>query len=350
MAIGLGIVGSGYMGTTYSETISRYVRGARLVAVTGGRRSADLGRDFSVDTASSPEELFARADIQAVILATPDHSRRELTMAAAAAGKHVLAEKPMAPTVADCDAMIAACQAAGVHLAVVKTERYRKLALRTKKLIDDGAIGPVRMVRTVSSLPITVARELLESRPWISHPTGGGLFLGMATHNTDFLRWITGGNATKVFAEVHTYCDLPIPAMSVMAQIVFDNGSMGQLWVSSELPSPGVPSSEVRFQIVGRDGTLDLENFEFLDQGKGEHWERISTPEQLDDISAHRSPIRLFPHVGVVQDFVDSILEQRPPAVTGLDGRAAVEICEACLISARTGQAVDLPLTSPVIG
>ena len=344
MTIGIGMVGSGFMGLTYCEAISRHVRGASLAAVTGGRRAADLAKDYSVDYAPTVEALLARDDVQAVVLATPDQNRRELTLAAAAAGKHVLAEKPMAPTVADCDAMISACREAGVNLGVVKTERFRKITKRAKQLIDDGTVGPVRMARTVSSFPVTLARELFDSRPWMGDEAGGGLFMGMATHNTDFLRWITGANAVKVFAQVNTFSDLPAPAQSVMAQIVFDNGAMGHMWISSEMPTPGIPSSEVRFQIVGRDGTLDLENFEFLDLGKGDKWERIATPERFDYLKEPKSPIRLYPHIGVVQEFVDSIIEGRPPLVGGAEGRAAVEICQACLISARTGQAVDLPL------
>lgn len=344
MTVGIGMIGSGFMGLTYSEAIARHVRGARLVAVAGGKRGAELAKDYGVWHAPSVEALLARDDVEAVVLATPDQNRRELTLAAAAAGKHVLAEKPMAPTIADCDAMMSACRRAGVNLAVVKTERYRKITKRAKQLIDEGVIGPIRMMRTVSSFPITLARELFESRPWMADPAGGGLFMGMASHNTDFLRWLTGANAVKVFAQVNTFSDIKAPAQSVMAQIAFENGIMAHMWISSEFPPPGIPSSEVRFQVVGRDGMLDLENFEFLDLGKGEKWERIETPERFDYLKEPKSPIRLYPHIGVVQEFVDSILEKRPPRVGGAEGRAAVEICEACLISARTGRAVDLPL------
>jgi predicted dehydrogenase len=130
-----------------------------------------------------------------------------------------------------------------------------------------------------------------------------------------------------------------------MAQVAFDGRIMGHLWISSELPAPGWPSSEVRFQVVGRDGMIDLENFEFLDVARGGKWERVYTPERFDYLKEPKSPIRLEPHRGVVQEFVDGIREGRPPRVGGAEGRAAVEICEACLLSARTGLAVDLPLS-----
>jgi predicted dehydrogenase len=342
--IGIGMVGSGFMGLTYSEAITRHVTGAKLVAVAGGTRAAKLAADYGVAAEPSVAALLTRSDVHAVVLATPDQVHKDLAVQAAAAGKHVLVEKPMAPTVADCDTILDACRKAGVNLGVVQTERFRKVTRKAKQLIDEGAIGPIWMVRTLSSFPITTTREIMPSANYMRDARSGGLFMGIASHNTDFLRWLTGANAKKVFAQAHTYSDLGVPAQSVMAQIAFDNGVMGHLWISSEFPTPGWPGSEVRFQVVGRDGMLDLENFEFLELGKGTKWERVYTPERFDYLKEPKSPIRLEPHRGVIQEFVDSIHEKRPPRVGGAEGRAAVEICEACLISARTGQAVQLPL------
>jgi predicted dehydrogenase len=342
--IGIGMIGSGFMGLTYSEVVARHAKGCHLAAITGGRRATQLAADYGVPADTSVDAMLARDDVQAVVLATPDQDRLELTRRAAAAGKHVLAEKPMAPTVTQCDEMIAACTAAKVNLAVVKTERYRKITQRAKQLIDEGAIGPIHMLRTVSAFPLPVTKLLLGERQWMLDPRGGGLFMGMASHNADFLRWLTGRNAIQVFAQASTFSDIPANALSVMAQIVFEGGIMAHMMITAELPSPSLPSSEVRFQIFGRDAMLDLENFEFLDMGTGDKWERIQTPERFDYLKEPKSPIRLFPHIGVIQEFVDSIHEQRPPRVGGAEGRAAVEICEACLISARTRAAVTLPL------
>lgn len=342
--IGIGMVGSGFMGLTYSEVVARHAQGCKLIAVTGGRRAGKLAEDYGVAVEPSIDTLLARKDIDAVVLATPDVDRLDLTIKAAAAGKHVLAEKPMAPTVKECDLMIAACAAANVNLSVVKTERYRKITLKAKELIDNGTLGPVQMLRTVSAFPLPLSKQLFEDRQWMSDPKGGGLFMGMASHNTDFLRWLTGRNAIKVFAQATTYSDIPGPPLSVMAQIVFEGNIMAQMWITGELPNPSLPSSEVRFQAFGRDAMFDLENFEYLDVGRGDKWERIYTPERFDYLKEPKSPIRLFPHIGVIQEFIDSILQKRAPRVGGAEGRAAVEICEACLISARTGEAVSLPL------
>jgi predicted dehydrogenase len=345
-SIGIGLIGSGFMGRTYAEALAKHVHGAHLAAITGGKRALQLATEYRVPASESADALLARKDVHGVILAAPNQKHLELAAKAAQAGKHVLVEKPMAPSLAECDAMIAACAGTRVNLAVVKTERFRKVTRKAKELIDDDVIGPLFMLRSVSSFPINFTRELLDNRVWLTDPTSGGLFLAMATRNADLLRWLTGANATRVYAQVNTYSDLPAGAHSVMAQITFDNGVMAQMWICSEFASPGMPSSEVRFQIIGRDAILDLENFDFLEIGKGETWERVYTPEKFDYLKESKSPVRLFPHAGVVQEFVDSIREKRTPVVGGAEGRAAVEICEACLLSARTGQPVDLPLSA----
>ena len=343
-SVGVGMIGSGFMGITYSESVANHTEGCHLVAIAGGRRAPALAADYEVPAEPDVDALLARDDIDAVVLATPDQDRPELTRKAAAAGKHVLAEKPMAPTIAECDEMIAACEAAGVNLAVVKTERYRKITMKAKALIDDGVIGPIQMMRTVSACPRPTTRERCDDRQWMLDPAGGGLFMGMASHNTDFLRWLTGREVVSVYAQSTTFSDLDTPNLSVMAQIGFEDGIQAHMWITAELPAPSLPSSEVRFQVFGRDAMFDLENFEFLDLGQGESWERIYEPERFDYLKEPKSPIRLFPHAGVIQDFVDSIREQRPPHVGGAEGRKAVEICEACLRSAQSGQVVSLPL------
>src|SRR5438270_4684247 len=206
--VGVGIVGSGYMAGTYAEAVKTYVKEGRLIAVAGGSRAPALAAGYSIDCEPTVEELVARPDVDAIVLATPPDSHVRDTRIAAAAGKHLLVEKPMAGTVAACDAMIAACQVANVSLAVVKTERYRKLTLRAKELVEEGRIGAVWMLNTFSMFPAPVVKDLHKGRPWFSHRDAGGLFMGMASHNADMLRWISGRNAVRVFAQVNTFSDL----------------------------------------------------------------------------------------------------------------------------------------------
>src|SRR5262249_37063036 len=161
------------------------------------------------------------------------------------------------------------------------------------ELVDEGGIGPVWMLSTMSMFPAPLGKDLHRSRPWFSHPDGGGLFMGMATHNADMLRWMSGRKAVRVFAQVNTFSDLPEPAQTVMAQIAFEGGIMAQMWISSEMPPPGIPSTEVRFQVVGGSGILDYENSEFLRLGAGDKWETIMTPERFNYFREPKSAARM---------------------------------------------------------
>src|SRR5581483_9188523 len=94
--IGIGIIGSGYMGRTYAECVARYNTNARLVAVAGGSRAPALATDYGVDAEPGVEQLLERKDVDAVIITSPQSAHREQTIKAAEAGKHILVEKPMA--------------------------------------------------------------------------------------------------------------------------------------------------------------------------------------------------------------------------------------------------------------
>src|SRR5437763_5795761 len=84
--IGIGIIGSGYMGRTYAECVARYNSGARLVAVAGGTRAPGLAHDYGVDSEASVDALLARVDVSAVIITSPQSAHRDQTLAAARAG------------------------------------------------------------------------------------------------------------------------------------------------------------------------------------------------------------------------------------------------------------------------
>ena len=96
------------MGRTYSECVSRYIPNGCLVAVAGGSRAPQLALDYEINFVANADDLIKRADVEAIIITTPEMVHLEQTQMAAAAGKHVLVEKPMAPDVAQCREMIEA--------------------------------------------------------------------------------------------------------------------------------------------------------------------------------------------------------------------------------------------------
>ncbi len=138
MTVRFGIVGSGFMGRTWAEVAANHASGTSLVAVTGGKRAPALASDYGIPLEPTLEALVARDDIDAVVLASPPGTHRDQTRIAATAGKHVLAEKPMANSVAEAEAMVAACRAADVRLSVVSQHRFRDAPVAAKRLIDEG--------------------------------------------------------------------------------------------------------------------------------------------------------------------------------------------------------------------
>jgi predicted dehydrogenase len=340
--IGIGILGSGFMGRTYSECLTRYVQGARVSAVSGGSRAPQLALDYQVAYEPSTEALLDRDDIRAVIITTPEMVHRKQTELAAGAGKHVLVEKPMAPSIADCQAMIVACAQARVTLMVVQSQRFRGVHQRAKGILADRTLGSVWQLRHWASQPLEHAKKLVAKSPFYLDPAGGGLYMGFSVHNFDLVRWLVGADVSTVYAQVKRYGDHHIPNLSLMAQLGFDNGVMAQIWVNLEMPGETFNRSTFRTQIVGEKGLLDFDGYNHLDLKSGDGWQRI-WEQPAFDLSNPQDPVRLEAYIDMVQEFVDAIHEKRQPAVSGDDGRVAVELSLAALQSSQTDQVIELP-------
>jgi predicted dehydrogenase len=334
VTVGIGIVGSGFMARTYAQCVVAHTSGTRLAAIAGGSRAADLARDYGVPAEPTLEALLANPDVDAVILATPRSTHLGQTLAAAAAGKHVYVEKPMALTAAECDQMIAACAAAGVVLTVNKVTRFRGSPRAAKLALDEGRIGQLRMIRAQTSVVDYVA-----NKGWTADPAEGGLLLDMGAHIADAFRWYAGAEVRSVHALLRDFEPGPPLSRSAMVQFEMANDMIGQYWMSFELPPPGV-GSVAQFLLVGSTGILDCDNIGAVRVGTAAGWETLFVMPAYDLNGDFTNPVRLAAFAEQVQDFADAIRDQRPPAVTGADGRAAIAVIDAVRESAATGRAV----------
>ncbi len=326
------------MGRTYAECVTRYNHGARLLAVAGGTRAPSLASDYGVAAEPSVDDLFKRDDVDAVIITSPQSAHREQTIAAAQHGKHILVEKPMATSVADCRAMIDACRTAGVSLSVIKPWRYRGSTRGLQDSIRRGDIGEVRMIALWWLYP----RIPFIGKEWFRDPKEGGLYLDAGSHCFDFLRWVAGAEPTRLFAQVATYnADSETPR-STMTNVAFGNGVMAQLWLSYEVPSPGWENTDFRARVVGADGELDAHGYGLLQLGRGDAWETLYEQGKMDYVNRPMERVRLEGFFDMTQDFIDAVRDGRTPPVTGEDGLAAVAMVEAGYRSSQQGQAVDL--------
>ncbi|MCC7497097.1 MAG: Gfo/Idh/MocA family oxidoreductase [Bryobacterales bacterium] len=335
--IRIGIVGAGFMGRTSAETITRYLSDTRLVAIAGGTRAPGLAADYGVACETTPGALFARDDIDAVFISTPHAEHAAQALEAVRRGKHVLLDKPMAHTVPDCDAIIQAARHSNVKLMIMFGQRFRTVNQRAYQLIQEGAIGRLTMIHSyclnsggLASLPA-----------WQSRPENLGTLFAHGVHNIDLVRWFTGAEVETVAA--HSQEEKPGHEISTMAVLGMTNDVLASLWVSWNIPPPGFPSSGFSARVVGEKGLLDLDAYGCLRLGKDGAWSIAAEQAPIDwKGKGALDPVRLEAYQRQGNEFLSSIREDRQPAITGEDGRAAVAVALAAYESAKSRQTVRL--------
>jgi predicted dehydrogenase len=337
--LGIGIIGSGFMGRTYAETIAKYCSQAQVRAVTGGSRAGQLAADYGLACEPSVDALLARPDVAAVFITTPHHVHAEQALAAARAGKHVMLEKPMACTVAECDAIIEACREAGVQCSVGFTQRHRKCNLRAKELLDSGQLGRVRQI---------MEWEFFTGGPgafpqWQSDPHNLGVLFGYGVHNLDRIRWLTGSEIATVYAKCRPLTPGSAVEGSSMLIMTLTDGATACLWNSAEIPPPGFPRTQFSCWLVADRGLVDLDSYGELRVAREENWEVLESQEAIDwKGRGFLDPVRLESFARHANEFLDALAANRPCPITGWDGRQAVAAALAAYESARTGREVRL--------
>lgn len=347
MSIGIGVLGSGFMGRTWAEVAFNHARGTRLVAVAGGRRAPTLAGDYGVALEPTFEALLARPDIDAVVLTTPPDGHGDQVVLAAAAGKHLLVEKPMANTVADCRRMVEAADAADVRLAVVSQHRWRHATRRAHDLLREGRLGQFRMLRTQST---AVGWWDLEARQdqWKKDPAKQTAFASDAAHGNDISRWFLGSEAIRAYSQWASYTGF-VPGESSMTQYTWANGVLSNYWMSYELPKPGLGSMTIL--VVGSEAMLRVDFYGRVevsrpdaDPADPDHiWEVVFQQAPFDPLNAV-DPLRLRAYAAQLEDLVAAIDARRDPYVSGREGLNTTQMLEGAERSARTNQAVELPL------
>ena len=197
-AVRLGVVGLGRAFTLMLPTLAQHPR-IRLVAAADPRPAARerFKAQFAGRAYGAVEALCADEGLDAIYVASPHQFHVQHVRAAAAAGKHVLVEKPMALSVADCQAMIAAAAAAGVHLMIGHSHSFDLPYLHTRRLIASGAFGAVRMVHAMNYTDFLYRPRRPEE---LDTAQGGGVLFSQAPHQVDVVRLLAGSPACTVRA------------------------------------------------------------------------------------------------------------------------------------------------------
>jgi predicted dehydrogenase len=350
-----GIVGPGKVGSLHASALAR-IPGARVAAVAGRgtERAQALAAIHGARVDESLEQMIERGDVDAVAICTPHPLHRDGAIAAAEAGLHVLVEKPMALTAADCDAMIAAAAASRTVLSVVSQRRWYRPVRRVKDAIDDGRIGEPGLA-TVEVLGWR-GPDYYDMDQWRGTLAGegGGVIVNQAVHQLDLLRWFLGP-----LAEVDGWTlNLNHPEIDVedtaVAIVRFESGAVATLTLSNS-QKPGLYA---RVHVHGRNGaSVGVETdagSSFVagvsapSEPRNDLWTIAGEESAPDrwlaedraalagvDIESHHHELQL-------RDVVAAIRDGRAPAVGGGDGRATVELMDAIYRAAATGRRVRL--------
>jgi len=222
--IGLGIIGCGMVSKRHL-TAAQNVAGVHVVAACNRSRERLDERcdEFGVERrCDDVDSLLADPDIEAVIICLPEGLHRDVTLAAAAAGKHLLVEKPMSRTVAEADEMLAAAEAAGVTLMVGQVVRCFPSHVWARRIIRDGGIGRVRAVyrRRLFDKPGD-----LTLRPWQADADmcPDWLLYAFGSHEYDALRWLIGADAPQNVQAAGTYWEAPDGWGQIASVMQFDD-------------------------------------------------------------------------------------------------------------------------------
>ncbi|MBM4408609.1 MAG: Gfo/Idh/MocA family oxidoreductase [Chloroflexi bacterium] len=330
MSTRIGVIGTGFMGRTWAEVAANHVDDTQVVAVAGGRRAEALARDYGAALESSPASLLARNDIDLVVVATQPDSHRDYVVQVAEAGKHALVEKPMSQTVGEADAMVAAHEKAGTVLAVCSQHRFRAAPVAAIQLIRDGAIGDLRMIRAQGVITQDEAAEP-DNEPYAD----------MGFHVLDVVRGIVGSPATIAFGQQASF-RVPPARGSTMALYRFANDVLASIWITYELPQPGLGSMG-NYLITGSKGMIDLDSYGAVKLGDARGWRTVFEQAPFDPNDPN-DPIRLKAYADELRDILRAIRDRGQALVSGSWGRDTMELIDAARIASDRGQSVRLPL------
>jgi len=286
-------------------------------------------------------DMLARDDIHVISVCTPPGFHRDIVNACAHAGKHVIVEKPMEISLARADAMIEACNRAGVKLAVIFQTRFKKAVTALKRAVERGTLG--RLILGDAYIKWFRPQSYYDASAWRGTWAieGGGAVINQSIHTIDLLQWMMGP-VESLYANTATYHKIEAEDLAV-ANLKFKNGALGAIEGSTAL-HPGLPE---RLEIHGERGTVILE------AGTIKMWEiRDAGPEDKPGDTEEpggtgASDPMAFPilwHKAQIQDMICAIREDRAPAVDGREGRKALEIVRAIYQSAKTGEIVRFPV------
>ncbi|MGB0386303.1 MAG: Gfo/Idh/MocA family protein [Ardenticatenaceae bacterium] len=321
----VGIVGAGLIGRWHAERWQQLpveLAGFYDIVPEAAQAASEEvgGRAYE-----SMDALLADVDVVDVCTITTAH--KDAVLAAAAAGKAIVCEKPLARHLAECEEMVAACEAAGVRLFVAQVVRFFPQFARAKAVIDEGLLGEVGVIRTIRA-------GRAPSRPWfLDVELSGGVIMDVSIHDIDFARWCCG-EVERVFARGLTFTD-EASGDHALITLRFTSGAIGHIEGSWSHPAGAF---RTRLEIAGTEGLIEWDSQEdtsvrlAINHPNGNATRSKESPLAPQDDPYYRE----------LAHFLECLDSGEPFLVSPHDGLMAVKVSLAAIESMRRGEPVDI--------
>jgi predicted dehydrogenase len=333
----VGIVGAGFMGSTHAAAWAETeAQVAGFVAETTDEAHL-LADQYGAKVYPHLTSLLAQVDV--IDLCTPTHLHYGMVLQAAAAGKHVICEKPLALSVEQAREMLQACQRAGVRLLVAHVVRFFPEYALAKAAVDGGKIGKPGVIR----LSRGSYRPKKPVGNWfLDEAKSGGILMDLMIHDFDYARWVAG-EVESVFAKKITTSQPDAGVDYGLAILKHTSGALSHIAGAWAYPPP---TFRTHLEIAGDAGLI-----EFDSDDTAPIRNLISkTSGDSPDVGLPSSPVSESPYTTQIKEFHQALLTERPARVTADDGLAAVQIAEAAIRSAATGEPIRLAPHTEVLG
>lgn len=328
----VGILGTGSIANVHLDGWQRLpvsIAAHYDIRTEAAQRAATL---YGGQACSDLDEFFNLIDIVDICTPTPAHKANVL--AAAAAGKAIICEKPLARTASDCQEIVACVEAAGVPMMVAQVVRWFPMFAKAKAVIDSGAIGKPGVIRTVRAGSHPSYGSTFPSKYYSDFEQSGGVILDVGVHDIDFQRWCCG-EVERVFAQGLSFRAEGVRDHALIT-LKFVSGAIGHIECSWAHPPR---NWRTRLEIAGDQGLIEWDRFD-----DAPLLSLLTTEQEPNFVRNAESPSAPEddPYYLELKHFLECVEAGRQPAVSARDGMMAVQIGLAAIESVRTHRPVEV--------
>ena len=326
----VGIVGAGFMGTTHAAGWAETP--AEIVGFTAEtqQEASVLAKRYQAKVYPNLDDMLM--DVDVLDICSPTHLHHEMALKAASAGKHIVCEKPLARTTEQAQEILTACRKAGVQLLVAHVVRFFPEYALAHSAVVEGQIGKPAVIR----LHRGSYRPKKPAGNWfLNEEKSGGILMDLMIHDYDYARWVAGEvESVSARRVTELYPDAPVDYGLVI--LSHRSGALSHIAGAWAYPPP---TFRTHLEIAGdrgliefdSDGTAPIQNLILKSGGS-----------DAPDVALPSSPVSESPYTTQIKEFYSALVEGKSPRVSATDGLVAVQIAEAALQSAHTGQPVKL--------